>query len=310
MNIPEWDDKLTTRKVVAANPNLEPYMGIMGSRANLLTWVDIGMGGHVLDNPDLLVEAMLYRAVIDIKHEVDGEERYKKLVGCDTASQAMGRVAGYGYTLKMTPTGYDLLIVVGGVRVRMAKDEERYSLSVEDIHMYDTQSRAVADTLWSLCGLRRSPIKRKLDKMIAYRELSIGEHTGIRWIDIDYTMADGKLRVCSARCNPIPATRPAKGAGKLIKKDVDMLASMVDTVVLMEPKCRKVPRQSWSTYTQYNVAIHMVGKVKYGMAIDDLQELLSMEIQKGIASSDTSILVPNLAQLSYFVRVICNLNVM
>jgi hypothetical protein len=309
MNIPEWNDKLTTRKVVAANPNLEPYMGIMGSRANLLTWVDIGVGGHILDNPDLLVEAMLYRAIIDIKHEVDGEERYKKLVGCDTASQTMGRVAGYVYTLKMTPTGYDLLIVVGGVRVRVTKDEARYSIAVEDLQMYATQSRSVSDMLWHLYGVRRSPIKYKLDKMIAYRELSIGGYTGVLWIDIDYTMVNGKLRVCGARCNPLPATRPAKGAGKLIKKDVESLSSIVDTIVLMEPKCSKVPTASWSRGLQYNVAHHMVGKVKYRMTIDDLQELLTVELQKGVDSANVPILVPNLAQLSYFVRVIRNLNV-
>jgi hypothetical protein len=53
----------------------------------------------------------------------------------------------------------------------------------------------------------------------------------------------------------------------------------------------------------------MSGKVTYGMTIDDLQELLTVELQKGIDYATVSILVPNLAQLSYFVRVIRNLNV-
>jgi hypothetical protein len=310
MNIPEWNDKLTTSKVVKANPKLAPYMGVTGNRSNSSTWSNNCVPGHILDNPDLLVEALLYRVIIDIKRDATGEERYKKLVACETVSPTMGRVAGYGCTLQMTPTGYDLLIAVSGVRVRVTKDEARYSISVEDMQMYTTQSRSVSDTLWHLCGIRRSPIKYKLDKLIAYRELNIGEYTGVRWIDIDYTMVDGKLRACGARCRPLPATRPAKGSGKLIKKDVELLSSIVDTIVLMEPKCSKVQTASWSRGLQYNVAHHMGGKVTYGMTIDDLQELLTVELQKGVDSASVSILVPNLAQLSYFVRVIHNLNVL
>jgi hypothetical protein len=305
MNIPAWDEKLTTNKVVSANLKLAPYMAVTGRSANSRTWGDSVTSGHIMDNPDLVVEALLCRAIINTKHEPTAKYEYTKLISAGAGSSTVGRVAGYQCVLRITPSGYTMLTNVCGVRVRVTKQGALYNIVVEETYIHSSQSQSVADTLRCLCGLNRSPVKYKLGKLVSYRELRIGSCIGAQWLSIDCAMIDGKLRIGDARCGQIPATRPTKGASKIVKEALALLTPVVETIILMEPKCSNAARGTWN---RYDVVHHMKDKVICGMTIEELQELLTVELRKGIESDDIAVLVPTTAQLSYFVRVIYNLN--
>jgi hypothetical protein len=305
MNIPAWDEKLTTNKAVRANLKLAPYMAVTSKGATSRTWRDSVARGHIFGNPDLLVEALLYREIIRTKHEQTARSAYTKLTSAVGGSALIGCISGYRCVLQITEPGYTLLTNICGVNVRLTKYSTTYTISVEDTYRCSTQSRAVSDTLWDLCGLNRAPAKYKLDKLVSYRELSIGNNTCTKWLTVNCDIVDGELQIGVASGGLLPATRPTKGTSKIVKEALALLTPVVETIVLMEPKCSKVVRGTWN---RYDVARHMSGNVKCGMTIDELQEVLVTELRKGIASNDSAVLVPTTAQLSYFVRVIHNLN--